>query len=109
MGVGGIVQVVGGFAKKALDTEGQAGDGSGSKDKDSVLGKIGKLLKGSGKTYSSSDAGDAGAGDLGQMGDGTATAKKGGKVKKTGFIKLHKGEKVIRKKMANKKGPRKRA
>lgn len=75
-----------------------------------LLGQIKDLFKP--KSSGKSDSSSTGAGDLGDMSTGLASAKKGGTVKKSGFIKMHKGEKVLTKKQAKKystKGPRKRA
>jgi hypothetical protein len=90
-----------GFLSRALDT------GQSDQPTDRVSNLKGDISKAIGlirgkmnKQAASSDS--KGAGDLGEMDTGTATAKKGGRVMKTGYIKLHRGEKVIRKSAARK-------
>lgn len=99
MGLGAVVSKIGGMVKEALDTEGR-----NSSKPTSTLDSIFKKLGGGKKPPN-----DAGAGDLGEMDTGLASAKKGGKVKKSGYVKLHRGEKVLTRKQVKKMGPRKRA
>jgi hypothetical protein len=92
MGFTGLVKSIGGMAKTALDTDGSSSGSQGQ----TVAGAIKSAMM-------KRQTGDKGAGDLGQMSSGEAQAKTGGTVKKTGYIKLHKGEKVVPKKTASKK------
>jgi hypothetical protein len=92
-----------GMGKKKKD------DGGKDDDKKPALAKtLGKAIAGKfGKKSSSTPASDSGGGD--DSGPGYAGGfKRGGKVKKTGIAKVHKGERVLTKKQAKKYSARKR-
>lgn len=93
--------IFGGALSKALSTESSSDDGQ----KEGLIQRAVKLFKkrsaGDSKT-SSTDPTE------GNMADPSGF-RKGGKVKKTGLAKVHRGEKVLTRKQARKYGPRKRA
>lgn len=82
----------------------EEGMGGGDKGKDKIKKAIGAVVgKITGKKGTSgSKSGEAATDDTqqGQMVGGWTSAKKGGTVKKTGNIKLHRGEKVLTAKQA---------
>jgi hypothetical protein len=71
----------------------------------SVLDAVGKRAKAFGKGMSGLAGGDSGGDD--ESSSKLQSFKRGGKVKKTGLAKVHKGERVLTKKQQRKREGRK--
>ena len=78
-----------------------------SQNNGGLLGRLTGYLRNRSAGTNSKGANDlstspTGSDSMGTMSDGTASAKKGGKVAKTGYIKAHKGERILNKKQTQK-------